>query len=448
MSKLGLVVKREFSTRVSKKSFIIISILSPILLGLVIMAPILINKSNFTTTHVLIFDETTIIGDILVEHNSTTNINYHHAPVDLNLDELTERYDEINDTVVLHIPKNFIKNSNPVVQVFNRNSPGLFLITSIKTDLLDIRKKLIVYSTLKLDLQDFEKRIDTDVMVVFQGEGLNPQMKFYLSFSSAMLLYLLIMIYGVQVLKGVQEEKNSRIIEIMISSVKPKILLQGKIVGIGLVGILQFFIIIISTVILVSVANSYFDVDADVFQNQMQLIDATGEAVQQETNNTAVPVFNKTIVAYIYNLASFLPLFLIVIPILFLGGYFLYASFFAAVGSALDSESDSQSMIFPITLPIIISILIGLNVVQNPNSSLAFWTSIFPLTSPIVMAARLPFINLETDWWQILLSIVLLLLSIKWGMQFAARVYKTGILMYGQKPSYKTIWKWFKQSKS
>lgn len=449
MKKLALIVNREFKSRIKKKSFLILSILSPFVLAALIMAPIVINKANFEVKRVMVFDETNFIVDVLEKNKGSKNHSYFEAPANLEMYDAIEQYDEIADTVVLHIPKNFIKNTAPAVQLFNKNAPGLYLISNVKNDLYDIRKKLIVYSTVKFNLEKFEKNMNSPVQVVFQGQGLHPQLKFYLSFACALLMCLLILIYGMQVLRSVGEEKSSRIVEIIISSVQPITLLKGKIYGVGLAGLLQFGIISFVTCIILWVANASFDIDTgQLLQEQVMLLDGDGNEIAQENKKEVpIPLINKTITAYIYALTDFLPILLLIVPLLFLGGYFLYASFFAVFGALLNEQSDAQTLIFPVLLPIIISIVIGFNVVNNPDSALAFWSSLFPLTAPVVMAARLPFMNFATDWWQLLLCLLLLGASIKISMYFAARIYQTGILMYGQKPSIKTIWKWFKLSK-
>jgi len=448
MSKVGLIIKREYFTRIKKRSFVLVCLLAPLFLTLSILAPIWINKSNYEETIVMIFDETTIIGDILALKKSGTNLKYISAPENLKLDEAIEKYDNIADTIILRIPDNFIKNTAPLVEVFNKNAPGLYSINKIKSDLYDIRKKLIVYSTIKFDLEQFERRMNSPVGVVFQGQGIHPQLKFYLSLSGAFVLYLLIMIYGVQVLRGISEEKNSRIIEIIISSVHPSTLLKGKIIGIGLVGITQFVIVFSLTIATFSTIYKSLDIQtSDILYNNLLMINEKGEQVIEEQAKINTPIMHQTIQEYLIHLQDYIPEILIITPILFIGGYLLYASFFAAFGSVMDSESDSQSLIFPITLPIVISLFIAYNVINNPNSALSFWASIFPLSSPVVMTARLPFLELQTDWWQIVLSISLLALSTWASIKFAARIYRTGILIYGQKPSLKTICKWYKQSK-
>lgn len=444
MNKLLLIIRREFISRVKKPSFLLMCIVTPFLFASLVLAPIAINKSNFSETTVKVFDQTNILGKILVRHNQNKFVKYELQNTTAVMDDVIDLYDKQDDVMVLRIPANFIKNQAPVVELFNNNSPGIYLVGKIKNDLFDIRKKLLVYSTFKLDLQEFEQKMNSPVAVVFQGKGLNPQLKFFLGFSISLLLYMLIIMYGVQVMRGVMEEKNSRIIEVIISSVKPKTLLKGKIIGIGLVGIFQFVLIISFSIGLLTFFNTVFEVDTSMMiENQIKMLGESRGSVA-DINVAAIPLFNQQVQNYMTAISSYLPVLLLVTPILFFLGYYLYASLFAAVGSALDHDTDTQQFVLPITIPLIISGSIAFNILDNPNSDLAYWASLFPLSSPVVMTARLPFMNMATDWHQIALSIGILILSIMVLMKISGKIYRVGILMHGQKVSYKTLWRWFK----
>ncbi len=447
LGNLPLIIKREFISRVKKPSFLIMCLVTPFLFASLVLAPIAINKANFSQTKIKVFDQTNIIGQILVKHNQNKFVNYELQNTDQVLEEAIDQFDKEDETMVLRIPDNFIKNQAPVVELFNNNSPGIYLISKIKNDLFDIRKKLLVYSTFKLDLQEFEQKMNSPVAVIFQGQGLNPQLKFFLGFSISLLLYMLIIMYGVQVMRGVMEEKNSRIIEVLLSSVKPKTLLKGKIIGIGLVGIFQFMLIISLSISLLAIFDGIFNVDTSILlQNQLQMI---GESTSNGANADAhrivtAPLFNQQVQSYMAAISSYLPMLLIITPIMFFLGYYLYASLFAAVGSALDHDTDTQQFVLPITIPLIVSGSIAFNILDNPNSDLAFWCSLFPLSSPIVMTARLAFMNLASDWWQVLLAMVILVITIVGLMKISGRIYRVGILMHGQRVNYRILWKWFK----
>lgn len=445
MNKLKLVVKREFKTRIQKKSFIILSIITPIIIAGLIITPILIQQSTFQQKTVLIVDDTITLGDIMQRDKSTKFIKYINMPLDATIESVADRYENSKDTMVLHLNKNFGVITNSPGQLYNDGHPGPGVIRTIKNDCFDLFRKIQVYKITKLNLEKVDKRLGNTCEIQYEGTGINPQVKSYLSLAGGLLMYLLVLSYGVQVLKGVQEEKSNRIIEIILSSIKPVKLMWGKIIGIGLVGITQFTIIITAAIILFSFIQSLVDINPSALVNdQIQMMNTEGELVKAD-----LPILSAEEMDTLYaieGLKYFLPKFLLIIPFLFIGGFLLYASFFATIGSASNPETDSQQYILPVTVPIILSMVIAATTMENPNSFLVYWTSMFPLTSPIVMAARLPFINWSTEWWQVITAIILLYGSVLLSTKFAAKVYKTAILMYGQKLSYHNIWKWFKQS--
>jgi ABC-2 type transport system permease protein len=447
MSKLKLVVNREFKTRVKKKSFILLSIITPIIISGLVIAPILINQSTFKQKTILIVDDTLTLGDIMQRDKSTTFLKYINMPINATIEDVADRYENSRDTMVLHLNKNFGIIKNSPGQLYNNGHPGPGVIKTIKNDCFDLFRKIQVYQITNLNLEKVDKRLGNTCEIQYEGSSVNPEVKAYLSLASGLLMYLLIATYGIQVLKGVQEEKSNRIIEIILSSIKPVKLMWGKIIGIGLVGISQFTIIITFAIIFFSAIQSFVDLNpSEIVNDQIQMMNSDGELIKAN-----LPILSAEKMDTLYaieGLKSFLPTFLLILPFLFFGGFLLYASFFATVGSASNPETESQQYILPITLPILLSMVIATTVMENPNSNLVYWTSLFPLTSPIVMAARLPFINWSTEWGQVLTAIITLYGCVYLSTKFTAKVYKTAILMYGQKLSYSNIWKWFKQSNS
>ena len=447
MNKLKLVIKREFKTRVQKKSFILLSIISPFIITGLLIAPILIQQSTFKQKKVLIVDDTLALGELLEKNKSSKYIKYIHMPLEATIEEVAEKYENAKDTMVLHLNKNFGIISNSPGQLYNNGHPGPGVIKTIKNDCFDLFRKIQVYRMTTLNLEQIDQRLGDACSIQYEGLGINPQMKSYLSLAGGLLMYLLVLVYGVQVMKGVLEEKTNRIIEIILSSIRPVKLMWGKIIGIGLVGITQFSLIIIAAITIFSIFQFSVNIDTSKIVNeQIMMMDANGKLI-----NAEIPALSAEEIDTVYaieNLKSFLPIFLIVMPFLFIGGFLLYASFFATIGSASNPDTDTQQYVLPITVPIIISMIISLTIMDNPDSNLAYYASIFPLTSPIVMASRLPFINWATEWWQVATSIILLFCCVWISTRFAAKVYKTAILMYGQKLSYRNIWKWFKQSNS
>lgn len=445
MNKLNLIIKREFRTRVKKKSFIVLSIITPIIIALLVIAPILIQQSTFKQKTVLVVDNTITLGDLLERDKSSKFIKYVNMPLSATIEMVADRFENSSDTMVLHLNKNFGVISNSPGQLYNNGHPGPGVLKTIKNDCFDIFRKIQVYRVTKLNLEKVDKRLGDSCNIQYEGQGLNPEVKSYLSLAGGFLMYILVLIYGVQVMKGVMEEKTNRIIEVILSSIQPVKLMWGKILGIGLVGITQFVIIIITSIIFFGAIQSFVDIDtADLVNDQIKMMDSDGNLVNAKLPQLSIEEMD-TLYA-IEGVKSYLPTFLIIMPFLFIGGFLLYAAFFAAVGSAANPDTETQQFILPITVPIILSMVIATTIMDNPSSDLVYYTSMFPLTSPIVMAARLPFINWATDWWQVLTAILLLFATVWLSTKFAAKVYKTAILMYGQKLSYQNIWKWFKQS--
>ena len=445
MNKLRLIIKREYRTRVIKKSFIVLSIITPILISLLIMLPVIIQKSTFKKSTILIVDNTFTIGELLAKTKNSQFIKYVNMPTEMAIEEVADKFENSKDTMVLHLNKNFGVISNSPGQLYNNKHPGPAVIKNIQVDCYDLFRKIQVLRLTKLNLAEIDTKLGNTCTIQYEGQGINPKIRSYLSLAGGMLMYLLVLIYGVQVMKGVMEEKNNRIIEIILSSIRPVKLLWGKIIGIGLVGITQFTIIIIASIMFLGVIKNIIDVDAsDVVNNQIKTMDVNGNISKNIIPQLSIEEIDA--IRSIEDLKNYLPTFILVMPFLFVGGYLLYASFFAAVGSASNPDTETQQFILPITIPIIISVFIATTIMNNPSSDLAFYTSMFPLTSPVVMAARLPYINWTSEWWQILTAITLLFGSVWLSTRFAARVYKTAILLYGQKLSYKNIWKWYKQS--
>jgi ABC-2 type transport system permease protein len=263
-----------------------------------------------------------------------------------------------------------------------------------------------------------------------------------LAYISGLLMYMLVFMFGSQVMRGVIEEKTSRIVEVIISSVKPIQLMLGKIIGIALVGLTQFAIWILLTVAIVAVAQSKLLPEGTVEQMQ-QLPQSFAQAETGGGSADAAAAVETPMTEFQSVFASALNqpwgLIIFAFAFYFITGYLLYASLFAAIGSAVDNETETQQFMLPVTIPILLGLFVAMATMQNPESSVSFWFSLIPLTSPIVMVARIPF---DVPAWEIALSMALMLVTIFGCVWMAARIYRTGILMYGKKTSYKEIWKW------
>ena len=443
MNKTKLIIGREYWTRVRKPSFIIMSILGPLLIASTFIIPLLIKASNFKTMYVQVVDYSHIVHQNIRYYNSD-HVVYLTNFADGEINKVVDQFAHSDDTAVVLIPAHFMSVPNDVT-IFHKDHPGVNTITKLKNDLQDLRVKYAVKQGNNINLVDLEK-IMQKVDVHFYNEGTALEVKIFLGIAAGFLMYLLIMLYGVQVMRGVMEEKTNRIVEVIISSVRPLQLLYGKIIGIALTGLTQFVILIALLLVLISSAKTLF-VQSSVEKAHEQV---TALQSQGQVNMTPVESEKKTSVSeeeitqYMSDLATIAPRMLFCFPLFFIGGYLLYASFYAAIGAAVDSETETQQFVLPVTIPIIISIFIASNIFENPHGDLAFWTSIIPLTSPIVMLARLPFMDLSTQWWQVLLALLLLYATFVFTTKLAAKIYRTGILMYGQKASYRSILKWLR----
>ena len=260
----------------------------------------------------------------------------------------------------------------------------------------------------------------------------NTDITWVTAYVSSLLIYFFLFLYGVQVMKGVIEEKHNRIVEVIISSIKPFQLMMGKIFGIAAVGLTQFLMWVALSSVLMSVAKLAFGIDVTPDVDSMTAADPE---VTAQAQNEIMQTLSSIDPGYIFYIISTFIVF-------FLGGYFLYAALFALVGSAVDSDADSQQFMFPITIPLIVSIVALGIVLQEPDGSIAFWMSMFPLTSPVTMLGRIPF---GVPTWQIILSLTLLIMGFIFTTWIAARIYRVGILMHGTKVNYKTLAKWFFQ---
>jgi ABC-2 type transport system permease protein len=294
------------------------------------------------------------------------------------------------------------------------------MASGIDPEIIKSSKAEINLVTIKVDEGGIEKKSNTEVEVG-------------LSIFAGLMLYFFIFMFGAQVLKGVIEEKSNRIVELIISSVKPFQLMMGKIIGIALVGLTQFMLWIILTLIIVGIAQlALMSGDSSTLQmmgEQQQMMAQAG----QNGDMNPIAMVNEL-------LGSInLPVMIMSFIIYFLGGYLLYSSLFAAIGGAVDNDADTQQFMMPVSIPLIFAVAMSGVIVNQPDSSLAFWMSMIPFTSPITMMMRIPF-GVQT--WELALSMGLLIVGFIFSTWVAGKIYRTGILMYGKKITYITIWKW------
>jgi len=412
MSKIGIVIQREYLTRVKKKSFIILTILMPILFtGMIFGTGFLSTISDKEEKVIVVADET---GEYFPVLKNTDQ--YHFIEGKTGFADFRKNSNE-PIYATLSITGDLLKNPDAITLISDKQLVGSAenTITSQLNEYLS-DKKIDSYQIPNLKEIIKDSKVNLKIKAIKTNETgketpNSAQFASGIGIVFTFLIYLFILAYGAMVMQGVMEEKTNRIVEVIVSSVKPFDLMMGKLIGIGLVGLTQFGIWA-----LVFLGAGFSGVtlsgSADLFQ-MMKGLFASVNMVE---------------------ICSYFILF-------FIGGYLMYASIFAAIGAMVSSQEDTQQYIQPITILIIFAFIAGTSSMKNPDGPLAFWTSLIPFTSPIVMMVRVPF---GVPWWQMLLSIALLFITVILIVKLAAKIYRVGILMYGKKPSYGEIVKWLK----
>ncbi len=443
MNKILTIISREFLTRVKQKSFIIMSLLGPVLFAALMIAPAWISQMEDTEEKLIaVCDSSHLFIGQLPE---TNYIKFEYMP-DANIEKYKTNFYNSPYYAVLFI-SHVVVNSENAVHLYSDKSPSLGLQMHISNA---IEKKLENDKLKAFGIEESTLRaIKTNVnvrAVKLSKTGDEKESNFtiamVLGYLAGFLIYFVIFMSGSQVMRGVIEEKTNRIIEVIVSSVKPFELMMGKILGVGLVALTQFALWGLLTIGLYSTIVPLLLPDtAKISQvNTVQNFGQTGSTLAAEqpemeelTGKISDMLGSLNSINFTVVIVSFL--------IFFFGGYFLYGAIFAAIGSAVDSEADTQQFMLPVTLPMILAIIVMTNAIQNPESQLAYWFSIIPFTSPIVMMVRIPF---GVPYSQIALSAFLLIITFIAFTWIAGKVYRTGILMYGKKTSWAELWKWIK----
>ena len=437
MSIISLIIKREFIAKVRNKSFIVMTFLSPLLFVGIALFVGYLSSMKADTKQIAIHDESgRFVNEFLAKNKPSEEYNYLDLTA-VALDTLKKSIVDEAYEGVLFIPKTkdnaTLENQ---IQFISNESPSISFIE--KTQEV-IAKKMTLTNLEEAHLDTLAiHQAEADVTINLKkasGEqslkGLN-EIKIAIGGAFGYLIMMFIIIYGNMVMRSVIEEKTNRIIEIIISSVKPFQLMMGKIIGTSLAGILQFFIWAIIGLSLLFSASVFLGANVGATN---QIPPEMMQSAQQEMASTA-----QMYIAEILNLpiATILSCFVIY----FIGGYFLYSSFYAAIGAAVDNETDSQQFLLPIIMPLVLGVYIGFfTVVNDPHGTVATVFSMVPLTSPIVMLMRIPF---GVPLWQIAISIVILFATFFLVVWFASKIYRVGILMYGKKPTWKELYRWLK----
>jgi ABC-2 type transport system permease protein len=454
MNKILLIIRREYLTRVRKRSFLVMTILGPLLMAAIVIIPVYIATMSNEVKTVSVIDET---GFFSGKFKDSESIHFHYLFNDIGTAKAS--FSKIGDYAILYIPKTELSLPTTAI-LYAKNQVNINVksyvstVMSKRVEELKLEAKvrdLNLSGDPKLTTDDILRSIKASVNISTMkigNEGKEeksyPEVSMILGMFSGILIYFFIFLFGSQVMRGVIEEKTNRIIEVIVSSVKPFQLMMGKITGIGLVGLTQFLLWVIFTGAIITITTASFSTKMNHKSVTEQIVQQQTKGMSMQMPNTADSTkaegeqSNEVIAAI--NSIDF-PVMIGMFIFFFIFGYLLYAALFAAVGSAVDSEADTQQFMLPLTVPLILSIIMAQFVIQEPNGPIAFWMSIIPLTSPVIMMIRIPF---GVPYYQIILSMTLLVAGFLGTTWMAAKIYRTGILMYGKKVSYKELWKWLK----
>lgn len=434
MSKIGIIIEREYLNRVKKKSFLVMTILGPIIFAAIVLVPAWLATRDAKVNVVQVLDES---GYFNQKFESKPSLKYKYLPThDLEkakLDFLTSE-----DDILLHIAP-FKIDENPQVLLFSKSTPGLEVELAIRKTIENVVKDTRL-KNMGVDPEILNKigpkvDINTRILDASGEKDTNSAVATILGYVGGFLIYIFIFVYGSHVMNGVIEEKTNRIVEVIISSVKPFQLMMGKVIGIALVGLTQFLLWGVLTYGITTIGGSL------ILKNTTS-VERSTEIALKETGSEDIEKINEGNVMgkILKGISSVnIPWLLFSFLFYFLGGYLIYSALFAAIGAAVDNQSDAQQFMLPITAPVIFSIAMAGFVIKDPDSTLSLWLSLIPFTSPIIMMIRMPF---EPPVWQVLSSMAALVLGFLGTIWVAGRIYRVGILMYGKKVNYRELSKW------
>lgn len=452
MSKIGLVIEREYTTRVKKKSFILLTLLMPFLFIALIATPLALSMIKSDETKLIAVSD----PDSLYLPRMTSNQQYKLIPAVGSIESIRAKIADSEEIYAyLSIQGDLSKDSSKVT-LYSGKQAEMEMKDFLAGQLKEFARKDKIDSYhiegLEKIIQDAEPKISIQT-VKWDKDGTekksSSEIAMIIGMIATMLIYIFIFAYGAMVMNGVIEEKTNRIVEVIVSSVKPFDLMMGKIIGIAMVGLTQVLLWVILLGGVLGIGSMLLKDSLKPEQvkqitqemakgqnlsnpgmNGVQLQDAVQESgVGDPALQDILSILNNM------NMGEIVVWFIL----FFLGGYMLYASLFAAFGSAVDNQEDAQQFILPLTMTVLFALYAGIYSAQNPDGPLAFWCSMIPLTSPIVMMVRIPF---GVPFWQLLVSYGLLIVTFLGVVKMAAKIYRTGILMYGKKVTYKELWKW------
>lgn len=430
MGKIILIIQREYLTRVKKKSFILMTILTPMLVagfyGLIALI-VLNNDVGDAPKKVVVSDPSGLILPRLQNDEKITFVQ-----TNLGENELKQKVKEEEFDALLLIPQSDSIQNIREIQVLASKQPGLGLIKSIeqKTEAIQSEAKMAMMNLTRMQIESTRGNIKIKAQRIKESrvEDGSTQASSMAGYITSLLLYIFIFIYGVQVMRGVIEEKTNRIVEVLISSVRPFQLMMGKIIGITLVALTQFALWIILSLVNISFVGGL----------QNQNASAPTQTIEQAGQDTDM----GEIISQVMTLNF--PLILGCFLFFFITGFLFYGAFFAAIGSLVDNETDTQQFMWPVSIPLILGLVVAESLVwSNPDHPVLNILSFIPFTAPVVMMVRVPFMdNFADNWLALSGSMVMMMIGFIFAVWFASKIYRTGILMYGKKPSFKEIGKW------
>ena len=433
MSKIGLILQREYRTRLQSRSFLIITFLAPLFYALLLIGPVFLQQAGQETIYVEVFDPG---NQFFPELENTDEVRFTRAAHSIDQAREAVRKGK-QDALVLYIPRqNFNRPGNIRLIAGEEIGPGIVGKIEQQVNGIIEAHRMAERGISREELQALKPDVDVDTLIL-SGEGskqANAGAAAAAGFAGGFLIYIFIFLYGNFVLRSVQEEKTNRVVEIILSSVRPVELMLGKIGGVLLVGFTQLAIwgALLVTFTIIGISLMGTDAVLEAAQSSPQ---AQQQAVQQMEQSGIAGDIAMGIASIDFGQLSLAFVFY------FLGGYLLYAALYAAIAAAVDDQADLTQFIFPISIPVILSIIALPAVIQQPHGTLAFVMSMVPLTAPVVMLARIPF---GVPWFELLLSAAILLSFVAGTLGIGAKVYRVGILWYGKKMSYKELWRWLK----
>ena len=447
LSKIGVVIKREYLNRVKKKSFLVTTFVVPILLAALTIIPVLImmNSKDKTKT-IAVVDRS---GIALPYLNDTATLNFEDFSA-MEADEVKSMMEELELDGVLSISALDTLQKTFTADLASPKPFGIEVSSTINSRLNDALEAYRVDSYGIEGLADILKEVRPDVKLTTytikedgKEEISEAKVFSFLSMALGLVIFLFITLFGGMVMSAVIEEKSSRVVEVLVSSVKATELMFGKIIGIALVAFTQFILWIVLTLAIVGIAGKFIGQDmlSSLGDNPAEMVQGMNVGIHPDQ---IAEVAGQGDLSVIVNTLRNLPwgMIILVFFLFFFFGYMLYASLYAAIGSAVENEGDSQQLQLPVTIPLMLAYFIAIFAFNAPESPVAFWGSMIPFTSPIVMLARLPF---GVENWEIILSLGLLIITFIICAYIPAKIYKVGILMFGKKSTWKDLWKWLKQ---